>query len=448
MSHSQFYAHENVSLDKNVDASIKPVETKAEDLDSVYEIYKCVDWIKSNNFQKVCLQFPDYLLPDSSEVAFKLQSILSQIVYVLGDTAYESCCIDYIAAAHINADAIIHFGPVCFSKTSANIPYLNVYEKHFLNVEKLKASFEEKFGGGNSGITILIDAGYIHLSDDIQVAFQAYKNVKVQKIDEDPLVIKNKVIIFLGSSERKLMNIEFTFQPKQLYYYDGSIKQCEAQTKVLKRRNYLMEKIRDSKTIGIVIGTLGVQNYLKIIERLKSLIKSRGKKYYLISVGKPTVAKLANFQEIEIYVVVTCSLSEIYENRDFYRPIVTPFDVEAALNPDPDKNIRFSYDYNNFLNDKPVGEYRGEEETADVSLLTNKIRTLNHQEESAFNMDSNTSQIAVRPDGTIMLRGSRGAEFLAQRSWKGLERDVAVKEAELAKEGRLGTAKKYQNEPT
>lgn len=47
-----------------------------------------------------------------------------------------------------------------------------------------------------------------------------------------------------------------------------------------------------------------------------------------------------------------------------------------------------------------------------------------------------------------MVKGSHGAEFLAQRSWKGLERDVPVKEAELAKEGRSGTAKKYENEPT
>lgn len=38
---------------------------------------------------QVCLQFPDHLLPHSSEVALKLQKILGQTVYILGDTAYE-----------------------------------------------------------------------------------------------------------------------------------------------------------------------------------------------------------------------------------------------------------------------------------------------------------------------------------------------------------------------
>lgn len=53
MSQSAFYTHENVSLEKNVAATTKIVQVKPEDLDFVYEINKCVEWIKSNNFQKV-----------------------------------------------------------------------------------------------------------------------------------------------------------------------------------------------------------------------------------------------------------------------------------------------------------------------------------------------------------------------------------------------------------
>lgn len=70
------------------------------------------------------------------------------------------------------------------------------------------------------------------------------------------------------------------------------------ETQILKKRNFLIEKIKDSKTIGIIIGTLSVKNYIKVIERMKKLIELSSKKYYLISVGKPTVAKLANFPEV------------------------------------------------------------------------------------------------------------------------------------------------------
>lgn len=90
---------------------------------------------------------------------------------------------------------------------------------------------------------------------------------------------------------------------KTLYHFDpdkqpAEIKQYQPDSKLIKKRYYLIEKIRDANTIGIVIGTLAVKNYLKVIERIKKLAEVSGKKYYLISVGKPTVAKLANIGEV------------------------------------------------------------------------------------------------------------------------------------------------------
>lgn len=95
---------------------------------------------------------------------------------------------------------------------------------------------------------------------------------------------------------------EKTLSAKNIYYFDqdeGSrLINYEQDEKVLRRRYFLIEKIKDSNTVGIVIGTLGVKNYLQAIERIKKLLKLHNKKYYMVSVGKPTVAKLANFPEV------------------------------------------------------------------------------------------------------------------------------------------------------
>jgi diphthamide synthase subunit DPH2 len=85
---SQFSTNEAVSLEKGVDPVINPA-TRPEFIDEVYETERCLEWIRSNNFQKVCLQFPDHLLSDSSEVALRLERSLNQIIYILADTAYE-----------------------------------------------------------------------------------------------------------------------------------------------------------------------------------------------------------------------------------------------------------------------------------------------------------------------------------------------------------------------
>lgn len=71
-----------------------------------------------------------------------------------------SCCIDYKTASHVNADAIIHFGPTCDSATTGNIPYLNIYEKCSLNSE----TFKEALTCINKENTCLIltDVPYAH----------------------------------------------------------------------------------------------------------------------------------------------------------------------------------------------------------------------------------------------------------------------------------------------
>lgn len=110
------------------------------------------------------MQFPDHLLPDSSAVALRLQDILQQTVYILGDTCYESCCIDYVAAAHIDADAIIHFGPVCFSQASENVPYLLIFEKCDIDLMLLKQKIEE---AQLKRLMILLDSEYVHVKGDL-----------------------------------------------------------------------------------------------------------------------------------------------------------------------------------------------------------------------------------------------------------------------------------------
>lgn len=114
-----------------------------------------------------------------------------------------SCCIDYVAAAHINADAIIHYGPICFSKTSANIPSLNVYEKHNLNLD----IFHKAVDNFTEEAVLLVDTPYIHQIKDISF------NGKIKRIDEE-FDVKNQDVIYLGENDRKVLNISLTSQCK------------------------------------------------------------------------------------------------------------------------------------------------------------------------------------------------------------------------------------------
>ena len=40
---------------------------------------------------------------------------------MLGDTSYGECCVDEVAAQHLNADAVIHFGHTCLTPSQVDI---------------------------------------------------------------------------------------------------------------------------------------------------------------------------------------------------------------------------------------------------------------------------------------------------------------------------------------
>lgn len=54
----------------------------------------------------------------------------------------------------------------------------------------------------------------------------------------------------------------------------------------MKRRLFLIEKIKDSNTIGLVIAATGVKDFRKAIGRVRSLCKINNKRLYVLSVGK------------------------------------------------------------------------------------------------------------------------------------------------------------------
>ena len=52
--------------------------------------------------------------------------------------------------------------------------------------------------------------------------------------------------------------------------------------------------------------------------------------YYTIAVGKLNVPKMANFLEIDVFVLVACPENSLLDSQEFYKPVVTPFEMEIA----------------------------------------------------------------------------------------------------------------------
>lgn len=63
------------------------------------------------------------------------------------------------------------------------------------------------------------------------------------------------------------------------------------------KRYCLVEKAKDAKLVGILVGTMGVSGYLHCLNYMKDIASFAGKKTYTFIMGKLTPEKLANYLE-------------------------------------------------------------------------------------------------------------------------------------------------------
>lgn len=105
---------------------------------------------------------------------------------------------------------------------------------------------------------------------------------------------------FLGEEGKTFSILAMSIPVKRWYSFANSkIHEFEAlNTPWLKRRRFLIEKLKDAKVVGIVVATLGIKEYLTAINTVKKILKQKNKKSYILNVGKINPAKLANFPEV------------------------------------------------------------------------------------------------------------------------------------------------------
>ncbi|CAK7240258.1 MAG: Diphthamide biosynthesis protein 2 [Sporothrix thermara] len=360
-----------------------PRRTDAE-LRAVYEVARTAQEIRAGQRKCVALQFPDSMLGDSPRVVQLIRaelaataaasgSVADEKVYILADTSYSACCVDEVAAEHADADVVVHYGRSCLSPTS-RLPVIYVFTQHELDVDDVVQSFAKELGaplnddGGekpHQKLVIMSDVTYQQHVAPVADRLRGlgYKNVLATTVVHRPLgSIPNRAItgadgaevddasidlheyaVFHIAQPPKSLLLALAARVKSLYIYstseDSAGELLAPRTMGLLGRRYAkVLTLATAGVIGILVNTLSVKNYLKAVDAIRKRIADAGKKSYLIVVGKLNPVKLANFAEIEGWVVVGCWESSLVEDdAGFYQPVVTPFELEMALMSDDER---------------------------------------------------------------------------------------------------------------
>ena len=120
---------------------------------------------------------------------------------------------------------------------------------------------------------------------------------------ENGYKIQDYEAVYIGENDKTLASLALSIPAKSWHHThsgdDINIVKFEILNNPwLKRRRYLVEKLKDARTVGIVVATLGIKDYLQALNSVKRALKEKNKKSYIFSIGKPNPAKLANFPEV------------------------------------------------------------------------------------------------------------------------------------------------------
>ncbi|KAK2810727.1 Diphthamide biosynthesis protein 2 [Emmonsiellopsis sp. PD_5] len=542
-----------------------------DELRITYDIDRTIKEIKQGRWQRIALQFPDEMLPDAPQVfqllsrglaskertapvnkeelatdftgddlgKDKVDEVTEAIsnahiddprLYILADTSYGTCCVDEVAAEHVDADVVVHYGRACLSPT-ARLPVIYVFTHRQLDVDRVVAAFKETYPDREEKVAVVADVTFADHVETItsKLEQEGYTNLFATSLLHDPSSpIPNRTVpdsvrekpeslqewqLFHISDPPTALLLTLSSRVAAIHIYPTdqeseseqpsttSPKPLLASTAMALRRRYaILTRLSTVPVFGILINTLSVKNYLHIVEHVKAQIAAAGKKSYMFVVGKLNAAKVANFSEIGGWVVIGCWESSLVDSKDFWKPVITPYELELALKRDEDRvwTGEWRSDYQTILDaekaresgekqgtsgveagadDTALNAANGEDDAGEISeeesappefdlrtgryISVSSTRPMQASSPSVASSTNRTrssqpvgsSALTKRANGDLATIGgvvSPGAEFLrSQRTWQGLGSDFDIRyeedgdEGTAIAEGRSGIARGY-----
>eukprot|EP00126_Sphaerothecum_destruens_P001478 Sdes_comp14819_c0_seq1m3576 len=489
------------------------------ELKCFFDIQNTCQLIQTHNFHSIALQFPDPLLPIAYSIIrlLELEMKLYPVeFFLLADTAYGSCCVDQVAAQHINqVDLILHYGTSCLSPVHL-YPVHYVFGKIPFNIQPFVDALSSLLSSPASPpqhILIFADVRCQYALNDIKTCLFSQLGPKfdpstflfsllcIPPLFPSPTELETKtpspilscpqvastkryflldgnpidashwkdvphICVYLGAEGPTLNNLILTYNQSEFYSFHPCTHRFRKESihvnRTLMKRYYLMEKAKDAQVVGLLCGTLAVQDYLTMLNSLKSLAKAAGIKSYTFVMGKLNVAKLANFMEIDLFILVSCPENTLIDSSEFYKPVITPFEFFLACGhiTRATWDGRCITDYHYVLNQiQSINSFTSSQSTPpsspEMSLISGKIRP-NHAFQTTqsdpinpASLSKDIHQLQLEPKNPLPLVSHSAPllqGYLANRTFSGLEQKLGQNHVSKAVEGTSGIAKGYHYE--
>lgn len=326
-----------------------------------FEIHKTIWRIQKDQRQRVCLQFPDGLFIFAAPLVDIFRDYLPEVEFiVMADTVYGACCIDDVKAKELNCDMIVHYGHSCLvpiNRMSTDITVLYVFVDIKFDLLHFIQTVVKNFSPTEHKLCLASTIQFISSTHVAAKELQDRYSFKVAIPQSRPLtpgeilgctapILKTdqgNTIIFIADGRFHLEALMIANPNIPAYRYDPYSKEMTLEKydydKMIQERKDAIVKaeqvIQNSETIGIIVGTLGRQGSIRILDSLKSLIQSQSDSpvlTFFIAEINPNMLHEIGSDVIKCWVQIGCPRLSIDWGSNFTnQPLLSPYELRTAI---------------------------------------------------------------------------------------------------------------------
>lgn len=342
-----------------------------------FEIPKTIWKIRTTGSKNVCLQFPEGLLLYSCVIADILRKYTDCEIIIMGDVTYGACCVGDQAARALGCELMVHYGHSCLIpiQETQGIEMLYVFVDIRMNLSHFIDVLKDNFAK-DAKLALVSTIQFVPCLQSIKKELSAdgYDILIPQVKPLSPGEILGctsprlpdsvDAIIYLGDGRFHLESVMIQNPSIRAYQYDPYSKKFTHEeydfNLMVRKRNEAVQIAKKSRMFGLIQGSLGRQGSPKIVEELERRLQLAGKKFARILLSEITPEKLSLFGEIDCWIQVACPRLSIDWGSSFEKPLLTPYELVAALDFVPFRADTYPMDY--YANDS-LGPWTNNHET-------------------------------------------------------------------------------------
>ena len=303
-------------------------------------------WIRDGGYASVALQLPEGLKIRATEIVDFLTDNTDAEFVVLGDPCYGAC--DIFADFKRVADALVHFGhsPIPSQNITEDVLYIEAYYKVDVSEAIMKNidSFPSKVG-------LLATVQYAGCLDQVKGILERSGREAFISKGDDRICYPGQVLgcncsaaecisddvdmfLFIGEGDFHPLAAAFGVgkDMRVLNPITGEMRSVdEVRDRILRKRFAAIERARSANSFLVIVCSKVGQRRDATADDIIAKIRKAGRKAYRAYMNELSPQGLMSYR-VDAFVSTACPRLAMDDYSRYDRPMLTPIEVEVALN--------------------------------------------------------------------------------------------------------------------